>query len=220
MYICQHHSLNSFSLSLPAFTYPFSMSVPPQFSRFHTYTSSPVSVRQIRAGSTQRNDAWVLEKCRYTDFVTLLFPINHLLWKRHCMWGRYTKKQEKFSFPINAYPPPHLGCSDLAPVTLAAAAAAAKSLQSCSTLCDHTDGSPPGSSVPGILQSRTLEWVAISFYNAWKWKVLWPAWPHNWPFPDLSHRKMEGELYSVLFPLADKSRILFTGLGEWSNSLS
>ena len=50
-------------------------------------------------------------------------------------------------------------------------AAAAKSLQSCPTLCDPTDGSPPGSPVPGILQARTLEWVAISFSKAWKWKV-------------------------------------------------
>ena len=50
-------------------------------------------------------------------------------------------------------------------------AAAAKSLQSCPTLCDPTDGSPPGSPVPGILQARTPEWVAISFSNAWKWKV-------------------------------------------------
>ena len=50
-------------------------------------------------------------------------------------------------------------------------AAAAKSRQSCPTLCDPIDGSPPGSSVPGILQARTLEWVAISFSNAWKWKV-------------------------------------------------
>ena len=50
------------------------------------------------------------------------------------------------------------------------AAAAAKSLQSCPTLCDPIDGLLPGSSVPGILQARTLEWVAISFSNAWKWK--------------------------------------------------
>ena len=50
-------------------------------------------------------------------------------------------------------------------------AAAAKSLQSCPTLCDPIDGSPLGSSVPGILQARILEWVAISFSNAWKWKV-------------------------------------------------
>ena len=49
--------------------------------------------------------------------------------------------------------------------------AAAKSLQSCPTLCDPIDGSPPGSPIPGILQARTLEWVAISFSNAWKWKV-------------------------------------------------
>ena len=47
----------------------------------------------------------------------------------------------------------------------------AKSLQSCPTLCDPIDSSPPGSPVPGILQARTLEWVAISFSNAWKWKV-------------------------------------------------
>ena len=52
-----------------------------------------------------------------------------------------------------------------------AAAAAAKSLQSCPTLCDPIDGSPPGSTVPGIHQARTLEWFAISFSNAWKWKV-------------------------------------------------
>ena len=51
-----------------------------------------------------------------------------------------------------------------------AAAAAAKSLQSCPTLCNPIDGSPPGSAVPGILQARTLEWVAISFSNVWKWK--------------------------------------------------
>ena len=49
--------------------------------------------------------------------------------------------------------------------------AAAKSLQSCPTLRDPIDGSSPGSPVPGILQARTLEWVAISFSNAWKWKV-------------------------------------------------
>ena len=50
-------------------------------------------------------------------------------------------------------------------------AATAKSFQSCPTLCDPIDGSPPGSTVPGTLQARTVEWVAISFFNAWKWKV-------------------------------------------------
>ena len=59
----------------------------------------------------------------------------------------------------------------LHPYAAAAAAAAAKSIQLCPTLCDPIDGSPPGSPVPGILQARTLKWVAISFSNAWKWKV-------------------------------------------------
>ena len=52
-----------------------------------------------------------------------------------------------------------------------AAAATAKSLQLCPTLCDPIDRSPPGSPIPGILQARTLEWVAIAFSNAWKWKM-------------------------------------------------
>ena len=56
-------------------------------------------------------------------------------------------------------------------VSIPTAAAAAKSLQSCPTLCDPIDGCPPGSPLPGILQARTLEWVAISFSNAWKWRV-------------------------------------------------
>ena len=90
----------------------------------------------------------------------------------------------------------------LAEISPEAAAAAAKSLQSCPTLCDPVDGSPPGSPVPGILQAETLEWVAISFSNAWKWKVrvkslssvqlLATPWtadyqaPHPWDFPGKS----------------------------------
>ena len=60
------------------------------------------------------------------------------------------------------------------------AAAAAKSLQSCPTLWDPTNGSPLGSPVPGILQARTLKWVAISFSNAWKWKVKVKSLSHVW----------------------------------------
>ena len=79
-------------------------------------------------------------------------------------------KQNLTSTP---WPPPASSCL-LPPlpshnrlrVTTAAAAAAAKSLQSCPTLCNPRDDSPPGSPVPGILQARTLEWVAISFSNA------------------------------------------------------
>ena len=61
-------------------------------------------------------------------------------------------------------------------------AAAAKSLQSCPTLCNPIDGSLPGSSVPGILQAGTLEWVAMSFSNAWKWKVKVKSLSHIWLF--------------------------------------
>ena len=64
---------------------------------------------------------------------------------------------------------------------LAFAAAAAASLQSCLTLCDPIDGSPPGSPIPGSLQARTLEWVAISFSNAWKWKVKVKSLSHVRP---------------------------------------
>ena len=79
-------------------------------------------------------------------------------------------------FPDKAYSSPLYLSLHIHPLVLllsfpaAAAAAAAKSLQSCPTLCDTVDGSPPGSVVPGILQARTLEWVAISFSNAGKWK--------------------------------------------------
>ena len=59
-----------------------------------------------------------------------------------------------------------------------AAAAATESLQSCPTLCDPIDCSPPGSPVPGILQVRTLEWVAISFSNAWNWVHFIHSVPH------------------------------------------
>ena len=60
--------------------------------------------------------------------------------------------------------------------------AAAKSLQSCPNLCDPKDGSPPGSLAPGFLQAQTLEWVAISFSNAWKWKVKVKALSGVWLF--------------------------------------
>ena len=69
-------------------------------------------------------------------------------------------------------------------------AATAKSLQLCPTLCDPIDGSPRGSPVPGILQARTLEWVAISFSNAWKWKVKVKLLGRVWLFTlDALYRK-------------------------------
>ena len=85
-------------------------------------------------------------------------------------WG--TRKREgrrerklQYKWRSGNYTPKFWGLSN------GTAAAAAKSHQSCLTLCDPTDGSPPGCPVPGILQAKILEWVAISFSSAWKWKV-------------------------------------------------
>ena len=75
------------------------------------------------------------------------------------------------NFPVRSLSYLQNGDNSVCLVLLWSAAAATKSLQSCPTLCDPIDGSPPGSPVPGILQARKLEWVAISFSNGWKWKV-------------------------------------------------
>ena len=79
-----------------------------------------------------------------------------------------------FLLPSSHFPQPHWEFS------FTPSAAVAKSLQLCPTLCDPIDSSPPGSPVPGILQARTLEWVAISFSNAWKWKVKVKSLSHVW----------------------------------------
>ena len=84
--------------------------------------------------------------------------------------------RNQFLFSLKKKKAPYLHC--FSSFTTPAAAAAARSLQSCPTLCDPRDGSPPGSPVPGILQARTLEWVAISFSNAWKWKVKMKSLSH------------------------------------------
>ena len=85
-----------------------------------------------------------------------------LLWKKaKSLLMRVKEKNEKVGLKLNNQKT-NIMTSSFA----AAAAAAAKSFQSCPTLCDPRDGSPPGSPVPGILQARTLEWVAVSFSNA------------------------------------------------------
>ena len=105
------------------------------------------------------------------------------------------------------------------------AAATAKSLQSCPTLCDPID-SPPGSSIPGILQARTLEWVAISFSNAGKWKwscsvVSDSSRPHGlqptrlllpWDFPGKSTGvgcHCLNDAYLTYFDISDPLTLLF-----------
>ena len=93
-----------------------------------------------------------------------IFKDDCIEWIGWTPWFRMTN-----IFPPSAQERP--GHKSKYPYSAAAAAAAAESRQSCPTLCDPIDGSPPGSPVPGILQARTLEWVAISFSSAWKWKV-------------------------------------------------
>ena len=97
---------------------------------------------------------------------------------------------------------PNLTHGALLNSVLTAAATAAKSLQSGPTLCNPTDGSPPGFPIPGILQARTLEWVAISFSNGWKWKVkvkslsrVWLSDPMDCSLPGSSvHRIFQAKV--------------------------
>ena len=96
------------------------------------------------------------------------------------------------------------------------AATAAKSLQSCLTLCDPIDGSPPGPSVPGILQARTLEWVAISFSNAWKWKVKVKSLSHVWLLANPMDRSPPGSSIHGIF----QARVLEWGAIAFSVFLS
>ena len=101
----------------------------------------------------------------------------------HASWFVICTVGELVHFPLvwhNLLPPSKLASKQY--TGQCCAAAAAKSLQSCPTLCDPIDGSPPGSPVPGILQARTLEWVAISFSNVWKWKVKVKSLSRVWLF--------------------------------------
>ena len=83
-------------------------------------------------------------------------------------FGEVSKAEVDFLLELSCF---FYDPTDVGNLISGSSAAAAKSLQSCPTLWDPIDGIPPGSPVPGILQARTLEWVAISFSSAWKWKV-------------------------------------------------
>ena len=109
------------------------------------------------------------------DWATNTFTFFHFIWKgfRNFIQVKRRHQETKYlvlcqgqSYLANTQPFQH-SVSQKYSLVLPAILAAVKSLQSCPTLCDPIDGSPPGSPVPGILQARTLEWVAISFSNAW-----------------------------------------------------
>ena len=123
---------------------------------------------------------WLLQACRDTWVANLkdLFPWNQILaCKPPLLCFSVSLREERVDGEADL----HINLSTLylhgwetTKVRLwylSVAAAATKSYQSCPTLCDPIDGSPTGSSVPGILQARILEWVAISFSKAWKWKL-------------------------------------------------
>ena len=128
----------------------------------------------------------VVGKCWEWSQRGLPWQKAHKLWE-HSTYGKgafptppliHLLSLKSFALKIKPDPlPGHTNDSNVLPSgsvcnrVLSGNTAAAKSLQWCPTLYDPTDGSPPGSSIPGILQARTLEWVAISFSNAWKWKV-------------------------------------------------
>ena len=99
-----------------------------------------------------------MKKQRHLSDTCLQVPLS-IIPSSVCHWTSFAGFFPKAAMSIKMAPP------------TSAAAAAAKSLQSCPTLCDPIDCSQSGSPIPGILQARTLEWVAISFSNAWKWKV-------------------------------------------------
>ena len=133
---------------------------------------------------------------RIRIFLNSIFPLSNALQliKPNCILSNWTKFSIPFPHPFLSQIPAQENhskfffaiSSDISPsyplyclflISYSAAAAAAKLLQSCPTLCDPIDGSPPGSPVPGILQTRTLEWVAISFSNAyWISTMTHEAW--------------------------------------------
>ena len=118
-------------------------------------------------------------------------------------------------------------CIRLLLIAVAAAAAAAKSLQSCPTLCDPIDGSPPGSPVPGILQARTLEWGAIAFSviaveAMWNGQILDIFWRQNTYQSStfFSSSPINTQYSNLLKLLAQHARFLFTCLWTYSFPLA
>ena len=121
-------------------------------------------------------------KCSWAGWNPSMRPVGHVL-KRISQVHHWALANILFQFdlPFLIFPlyihyslvklPICVAHKPILCIHISAAAAAAKSLQSCLTLCNPIDGSPPGSPVPGILQARVLEWVAISFSNVRKWKV-------------------------------------------------
>ena len=150
----------------------------------------------------------------YNDVWRCLFCHCCILWKKRSKGGDWTGEASHRSIA---------GAGDQQPTEYrqtSAAAAAAKSLQSCPTLCDPIDGSPPGPAVAGILQARTLEWVAISSSNAWKWKVKvtslsrvqllatpWTAAYQAPPSMGFSRQEYDNQIHEVPWRVLEKTEL-------------
>ena len=102
------------------------------------------------------------------SFTKIMSPVCTLQECNKWKWDKWAKISNLFQYFLGFC---YIGGAKSCNVFYGMVKTAAKSLQSCPTLCNPIDGSPPGFPVPGILQARTLEWVAISFSNAWKLKV-------------------------------------------------
>ena len=121
---------------------------------------------------------WIFQ-ARMLEWFAISYSRNYS-WSRNGIWISYVSLIGRQTFsPLRHQE--SLIMSIYEKLTGNLTAAAAKSLQLYPTLCDPIDGSPPGSPVPGILQARTLKWVAISFSNAWKWKVKVKSLSRVWP---------------------------------------
>ena len=147
-------------------------------------------------GKEKKEDGWKKEKCVKRTGSTQR-PQSRILYCFKPVTGSWTlgnffllgrevresQQEHRKQRPYTCYPSSETYFDTLflaSVLFIYIAAAAAKSLQSCPTVCDPIDGSPPGSSVSGILQARTLEWVAISFSNAWKQKVKGKSLSRVW----------------------------------------
>ena len=135
--------------------------IPSRIQGFKSLSSQKPGNQGRTPFSIQRNEDSKVLPFLYFKVFTLEDHLLSFTWQR-----RETYQDKPREEGLNLYPSPSISLRSTLCLGPTAAATAAKSLQSCPTLCDPIDGSPPGSPVPGILQARTLEWVAISFSNA------------------------------------------------------
>ena len=170
-YLCFLYNICTLQIFIDFLVFPQSLAKSCIFSTFNLLDSFHKSVPTLLVS---------LQFLRLFDLCLWFISVQICTHLFHCKCYYYCKHvSESLSFSSNIKASPGLFLKNFITdldllnhfILSRPSAAAAKSLQLCLTLCDPVDGSPPGSAIPGTLQARTLEWVAISFSNAWKWKV-------------------------------------------------